>query len=201
MRLQLQFPKTRKYPIAFATILMYLAWHPLGDFVESLIIGWSIVPIELFSGDFWKWWLPLAQEINKSYTFAFFGYFIPVTVIAYVLYFLYKKFKLNKLVATVIFLVLLMFVVVPFLTSQFSPEKSVAYQNDIAGFIAHNMQPLQLWMYFHMAFWFVWMIFPHILGLFTKEKTMLKIAGGIWIIFLIVWMSSWALGKFIYISI
>ncbi|MBL7169641.1 MAG: hypothetical protein ISS48_01310 [Candidatus Aenigmarchaeota archaeon] len=55
---KLQFPEKRKYPIALTTFLMYLAWHPLGDFIESLIIGWNIIPNELFRSDFWIWWVP-----------------------------------------------------------------------------------------------------------------------------------------------
>ena len=78
---------------------------------------------------------------------------------------------------------------------------SVAYQNDIKGFKDHKMEPLELWMDFHMTFWLLWMIFPNLLGLFTEEKTMLKIAGIVWIIFLIAWISSCLLGRFIYIPI
>lgn len=194
---KLEFPEKRKYPIAFATFLMYIAWHPLGDFVESLIIGWKIVPGQLFTWDFWVWWVPFAQEFQCSYTFAFLGYFIPLTIVFYIWFFLYKKFKMNKYITAAIAIIVSFFFIVPNLV----PSASIAYQNDIEGFRAHGMEPLDLWMYFHMVFWLVWMIFPHLLGLFTEEKRMLKIAGITWIVFLIVWISSCLLGKFIYVPI
>jgi len=193
----LQFPKKRIYPICFATFLMYLAWHPIGDFIESLIIGWSIVPRELFSRKFYVWWVPFAQNFTHSYTFAFLGFFIILTILFYFWYLLDKKLKINKYIVAIILVVVVFFVFVP----NFIPSKSVAYQNDISGFKAHNMQPLKLWMYFHMIWWFIWMIFPHLLGLFTKERTMLKISAVVWGVFLVIWLSSLALGKFIYVPI
>ncbi len=199
MKIQgLKFPKERLYPIAFATFLMYLAWHPLGDFIESLIIGWSIVPCEIFTGNFWKWWIPFAQKLQHSYTLAFFAYFIPITILSYGIFFIFKKYnkiKLNKWIK-ILLLAILLFFIIPGFIFQFDPSKSTAYQNDIGGFQRHNMTPLNAWMYFHMFFWFVWMISPHILGLFTKEKTMLKIAGVTWIIFLIIWLLTWHYGSF-----
>lgn len=57
---------------------------------------------------------------------------------------------------------------------QFIPEKSVAYQNDIKGFIGHQMEPLNLWMGFHMAFWFVWMLFPIFWDCLPKKRQCLK---------------------------
>jgi len=204
LKSNLKFPKERKYPIALATLLMYLAWHPLGDFIESLIIGWRIVPMELFTINFWKWWVPFAQAWQQSYTIAFFGFFIHITILAYLIFFIfkkYKKFELNKYLKIILLIFVLVFLIIPFFYSQFSPEHSVAYQNDIEGFKAHKMKPLNAWMYFHMAFWCVWMLFPHILGLFTSEKKMLKIAGAVWVVFLIVWLSSIFLGKFIYVPI
>ncbi len=194
---RLKFPKERCYPIAFTTFLMYIAWHPLGDFIESLIIGWNIVPSQLFTFDFWVWWVPFAQEFQHSYTFAFFGYFIPLTVIFFIWFFLSQKLKINKNIVVIIIIISALFLIIP----NFIPSKSIAYQNDISGFRGHGMKPLELWMCFHMFFWFVWMIFPHLLGLFTREKTMLKIAGIVWIVFLAVWISSFLLGKFIYIPI
>jgi len=193
---KLKFPKERKYPIAFATFLMYIAWHPLGDFIESLFIGWSIIPRELFTPNFWLWWIPFAQELNHSYTFAFFAYFIPITALFYIWFFLNKKIKLNQYLVIFIIIIISFFILVP----NMIPSKSVAYKNDIEGFKMHKMEPLNLWMYFHMLFWFVWMIFPHLLGLFTKEKTMLKIAGITWFIFIIAWLSSLLTGRFIYVQ-
>ncbi|RLF36052.1 MAG: hypothetical protein DRM99_03535 [Thermoplasmata archaeon] len=194
---KIKFPKQRIYPIALATFLMYLAWHPLGDFIESLIIGWRIIPEELFTWHFWQWWVPFAQAFQHSYTFAFFAYFIPITLISYFWLFLHKKFKLNK------YLIFFIIAIVTILTfaPQLIPEKSVAYQNDIQGFEAHGMQPLNLWMYFHIGFWFLWMIFPHLLGLFTTEKTMLKISGITWLIFLVIWITTCLAGRFIYVPI
>jgi len=55
---KLKYPKERVYPVAFSTFIFYLAWHPLGDFLESLIIGWQIVPEALFRSD-WMWFTPL----------------------------------------------------------------------------------------------------------------------------------------------
>jgi len=195
--MKIKFLRERKYPIAFATFLMYLAWHPLGDFVESLFIGWNIVPCEIFSRSFWKWFVPFAQNINHSYTLAFFAYFIPITILSYITVFLNKKFKINKFVIGIIICILGFFFIIP----NFLPAKSVAYQNDILGFQRHNMNPLNLWMFFHMSFWFVWMVSPQILGLFTSEKQMLKIAGIIWFILLIVLLSSFFFGKFIYVPV
>ncbi len=197
---KLKFPKERLYPVAFATFLMYIAWHPLGDFIESLIIGWRIVPGELFTRNFWHWFIPLIQNWQHCYLLAFFAYFIPITLFFYLWYFLFKKWKLNKIISYTIFIVVLLFFIIPsIIFPAFVPSSSVAYQNDIEGFRSHGMEPLNLWMYFHMGFWFIWMVFPHILGLFTKEKTMLKISGIVWIVFLIVWISSALLGKFIYV--
>ncbi len=183
---KLKFPKERKYPIAFATFLMYIAWHPLGDFIESAIIGWRIVPAQLFTWDFWLWWVPFAQKIQHSYTFAFFAYFVPVTFVFYLWFVLSEKLKINKRVAVAGAIIVFLLLIAP----NFIPAKSVAYQNDIGGFAAHNMEPLNLWMYFHMIFWFVWMIFPHLLGLFTGEKTMLKISGVVWLFFLGIWLAN-----------
>ena len=53
---KLKYPKERIYPIAFSTFIFYLAWHPLGDFFESLIIGWQIVPEALFRSG-WVWFI------------------------------------------------------------------------------------------------------------------------------------------------
>ena len=194
---KLKFPRERKYPIAFATFLMYISFHPLGDFIESLIIGWSIVPRELFTQKFWVWWVPFAQKFEHSYTFAFFAYFVPLTLIMYLWLFLYKKLKINKNIVNGIIIGMIILIIIPNLL----PSKSIAYQNDINGFKAHNMKPLNFWMYFHMLFWCIWMIFPHFLGLFTKEKTMLKIAIVTGIVFLGMWMGSYLSGKIIYVSI
>jgi len=194
---KIKFPEERKYPIAFATFLMYLAWHPLGDFLESLIIGWRIIPNELFTWEFWYWFIPFAQNPTNSYSLAFLGYFMPITVLAYIWFFLHKKFKMNKYIVAVALIVVSSLFIIPNLI----PSMSIAYQNDIKGFKDHKMEPLELWMNFHMTFWLLWMIFPNLLGLFTEEKTMLKIAGIVWIIFLIAWISSYLLGSFIYIPI
>jgi len=190
---QLKFPKQRLYPIAFATFLMYLAWHPIGDFVESLVIGWGIVPRELFTGNFFIWFVPFANIFTHSYAFAFFAYFIPITIIV-----LAWGFIKNKKISYLAIALLIFFMV---LVPAFNPEVSVAYKNDIGGFKAHNMQPLDLWMFFHMLWWFAWMVFPHVLGLFTTEKTMLKIAALTWVVFLAIWLSSWATGWFFYIPV
>ena len=191
---QIKFPEERRYPIAFVTFLAYLAWHPLGDFIESLFIGWSIVPCELFSHNWYMWWLPL-RTFNQSYTFAFFAYFIPVTIIVFAYYYLKKK---NKALSWVVTTVLVFFFI---LTPAMNPQISVAYSNDVEGFRRHHMEPLNLWMFFHMFFWLVWMVFPHIIGLFTTEKGMVKLAGVVWLLFLIVWLSTWTLGQWVYIPV
>jgi len=194
---KIKFPEERKYPIAFATFLMYLAWHPLGDFLESLTIGWKIIPDQLFTWEFWRWFIPFSQDFTQSYSLAFLAYFVPITMLAYIWFFLYKKFKINKYIVAVILIVAASFFIIPNLI----PNTSVAYQNDIKGFKAHKMEPLGLWMDFHMIFWFLWMVFPNLLGLFTEEKTMLKMAGITWIVFLTAWISSHLLGSFIYVPI
>jgi len=80
---EFQFPKKRRYPVALVTFLFYLVWYPLGDFAESLFLGWSIVPCQTFTKKFWTWWWPFARPLNESYLMAFFGYFIPVTGLSY----------------------------------------------------------------------------------------------------------------------
>ena len=201
---KIKFLKERKYPIAFATILFYLAWHPLGDFIESLIIGWNIVPCELFTHRFFAWWIPFFQHYTHNYTIAFLGYFVQITVFAYLVYFIFKKyqrFEFNKYLKILFLLIVIVFWILPFFVGQFTPQKSIAYQNDIEGFQRNDMEPLNIWMYFHMAFWFIWMIFPHLLGLFTNEKQMLKIAGVTWLVFLLVWLLSWHFGSFFHVQV
>ena len=122
-----------------------------------------------------------------------------ISVIAYIIYGFYifhKKTKFNKYVLGSVVIVIIVFILI---FPNFNQEKSVAYQNDVEGFKAHGMSPLNLWMYFHMSYWFMWMIFPHLLGLFTKEKTMLKIAGVVWVVFIVVWISSCVFGKFLWV--
>jgi len=77
----------------------------------------------------------------------------------------------------------------------------VAYKNDIEGFIRHHMQPLSAWMAFHLTWWFIWMIIPHLIGLLLSERKMLRLAFLTWAIFLLIWLSSWFLGKIVYIPI
>jgi len=77
----------------------------------------------------------------------------------------------------------------------------VAYKNDIEGFIRHHMQPLSAWMAFHLTWWFIWMIIPHLIGLLLSEREMLKLAFLTWSVFLLIWLSSWFLGKIVYIPI
>ena len=168
--MEFQFPKKRRYPVALATFLFYLAWHPLGDFAESLFLGWSIVPCQIFTKKFWTWWWPFARLLNESYLMAFFGYFIPITGLSYFYLFLRRQLNLKKSLAVVVLILTALSIFIP---PVFLPSHSVAYKNDIEGFVRHHMQPLSAWMAFHLT----------------------------WAIFLLIWLSSWFLGKIVYIPI
>jgi len=129
----------------------------------------------------------------KIYSLAFLASFIPLTIIIIAWFKLKDK---NKVLAYGITIGIFIFAIMPLVMPGVSPS----WQNDSHAFVDHKMEPLNLWMIFHMVFWVVWMWLPGILGLFLSEKDMLKLSVVAWPLFLIILFITANTGKLLWVS-
>jgi len=160
------FKGERFYPVAFASFLMHLFWHPIGDYFESLTLGWSIVPNRLLTVttidyNFIVWYL-------QTYGLSWIIGFIPLTLIG-----LAHKYRPSYVLLAL-----------PALGAfYYYYAVQIPLQTAYEPFRIHKMLDQ---LYPHCIYWIAWLTIPSAIGYYLDEIKMLGVSALTAALFIII---------------